>query len=454
MEKNRKIGNRGKIAVAISAVSVCLIAVIVGCIVASCVLSAKSPVIMEYGDVKMRASFYEFMLSRMRGDLYRKQYDVESGDFWNGIMSGSDKTYEEYYNDSILESCKVYLVSLALYDELVKSGELSELPQSYYDEIDEDIELYISLGYVGDGSKEKFNSILSDYGVDADILREIYVCEAKAEYLRSYLYGGDSATKIGDAVKEEYYNENYFRFKQIFVGNFYYKYITDKFGNVIYFDGDDGDALYDEKNGIFEYDEDGNHVKDDDGVDVRIDKDTGEYVYDKENGTPRYIADSDGTYKKFYYSESEMAERRKLAQNISQIQKGDFETFEEKGKDKDINTDYSESFSNSGIYMSDIESGLYSGYMSDILTAVKNMEVGEISVVEADDGYHVIMRYELDEGAYAEDDNAEWFKYFNTSLITKMYLEKCRGLFDKIEIDTDVLSRAKSIKEIGTNTDY
>lgn len=415
---------------------------------------AQGPVIMEYGDSNIRLKFYEFMLTRMKGELYKQKYDVYSDGFWSEQHS-SGQTMEEYYNKAILENCKVYLACLEIFDELVKSGEISGLPEAYTNQIEEDIQLYIDLGYVGGGSEEKFNGILAEYGIDVDTYREFLIIEAKMQYVQTYLYGGAEATKIDGGVKEEFYQDNYYRFKHILIGNFYYKYLCDEFGNKMYFDGDTGATLYDYENGEKRYDGQGEYIKDEYGVAIAFDKLTDMYVYDTENGVTRFVTEESGEVKKFMYTEEEMAERREAAEKILGIEKGDFASFEKEGKENIFVTDYDNRFEGSdGIYMSALELGQYSGYMPQLLEAVQGMNVGEIGKVEADDGYHIIMRYELDEGGYEKSGYSEWFKAFNTSLVTKLFLEKCQSYFDKIEIDTQSLSTGKSIKDVGVNTDY
>lgn len=446
--------------VALIAVAVFVAAALICGVLAAVILHMRVPVVMECDGQRISLPYYEFILSRLKGELYRGRYDVDSADFWESQMPDKGMTYEKYYTESALESCKVYLISLVLYEELVKSGELAELPQSYYDQIDEDIQLYIDLGYVGGGSEDRFDEILSDYGVDADGLRDIYITEAKVQYVKDYLYGGDSASKIGDSVKEEFYADNYYRFKHILIGSFYYKYIVDDSGNVMYFeDDDDGRVLYDKENGERHFGSDGNYLRDSQGTEIYFkrgtDPEQGLYAYDTKNGVTRFETDEDGQIKRYEYTAEEMKQRKQIADGLCDIKVGDFDTFEKKGIDPSVNTDYSGTFGvTDGIYMSDIEASSYSGYMPELLSAVKKLEVGEICSVEAEDGYHVIMRYELDRGAYSDEAVQEWFKGFNSSLITKLFLEKCQSRFSSISIDADNLEKARHLKDIGANTDY
>ncbi len=455
MEKTQN-KKRKPLIITLSVVAVLLVVAIVVGVFAIIAHINKSPVILKCEKQKIDTAFYEFMLSRVKGDLHNSGYDVDSSAFWGTKIEGSDITYEEYYNQKVLEDCRYYLSALVLFDQLVADGDISELPREYYDEIDEQIQLYIDLGYIGDGSEEKLDGLLSEYGVDTDTLREIYIAEAKIQYLREYVYGGSDASKIGDNVKEDYYKENYYRFKHILIGNFYYEYVRDEFDSIIYFNGEDGPALYDyEKGEKRDDDGDGMYNKDADGETIAYDKETGKYLYDTKNGVTHFVTDSEGKIKKFYYTEGEMAERLLMANQLCNIEKKDFAEFEKKGADASVNTDYSKTFEiSSGIYMSDIEKSTYSDYMLKMLEKVKTMNVGDIAMVEGDDGYHVIMKYELDSGAYAESGAKKWFQSFNASLINKMFFEKCQGLFDDIEVNSENLENATSIKDIGANTDY
>lgn len=454
----KKTQNKSKrpLIITLSVVSVLLVvAIIVGVFTIIAHIN-KSPIILRYEKQKIDTAFYEFMLSRVKGDLENSGYDVDSDAFWSTKIEGSDMTYEEYYNQRVLEDCKNYLSALALFDELVAEGDISGLPQAYYDEIDEQVQLYIDLGYIGDGSEDKLDELLSEYGIDTKTLREIYIAEAKIQYVKEYIYGGTDASKIGDNVKKEHYEENYYRFKHILIGNFYYEYVRDEFGNIIYFNGEDGPALYDyEKGEKRDDDGDGMYNKDSNKEIIAYDKDTGEYVYDTENGVTRFVTDDKGAIKKFYYTKEQMAQRLQTANQICNIDKKDFEAFEEKGADSSINTDYSKTFENtSGIYMSELEKSTYSGYMHEMLNKVKTMQIGDIAMIEGDDGYHVIMKYDLDDGAYEAKGNDKWFQSFNSSLIDKLFFDKCQGYFDDIEVNQKGLENARSIRDIGANTYY
>ena len=107
-----------------------------------------------------------------------------------------------------------------------------------------------------------------------------------------------------------------------------------------------------------------------------------------------------------------------------------------------------------GYYLSEVEKSGYEDYLIEILELLEEMEVGEIRMLETEYGYHVIMKYDLDAGKYANGEYTEWFGSFNSALITKLFLDKCAGILPEITVNEENLAKARSIKQIGTNYDY
>ncbi len=412
---------------------------------AACSENVKDPV-LEYGEHKISLSMYEFMLSRMKGTLARNMYDVTPlSSFWDEKHAGSELTNEEYYNQSVLDSCKNYLAALAIFEE-----EGLSLSASALAEIEEEISFYID--YDGNGSEEKLDAILSKYGADTESLRKIYEVEAKYQAVMSYLYG-DDGSQIADSVKEEYYNANYYRFKQILVSNFYYEYEKDEAGNTMYFDPESGDPVYDAEAGEYRYDKNGKRIVDSYGVAIRYDKE-GNILYDKEKGLPTPTSDEDGNSIKHFYSKEEMEKRAASAQELlSSVQAGGESLFESEMEKWQVYEGAGEYYPD-GYYLSELESTGYSDSMLEMLAELKEMKVGEARLIESENGYHIILKYELDRGKYSDNDYAEWFASFNSSLTTKLFVDKCQKMYPDMTV-TDILSdKAKSIRSVGSNFDY
>ena len=431
-----------KISLKILCAVLCLI--MVGGVMSSCANAVRYPV-LEYDGQGISLELYEFLLSRMKGTLARNKYDVTPlSEFWGEKHPGSEKTNEQYYNDTILENCKNYLAALILFE---KEG--LELSKADLAQIEEEIGFYVEYDCKGD--KSKFDALLSKYGTDTDGLRKIYEIEAKYQMLLTSLYGANGS-QIADSVKEEYYEQNYYRFKQILVSNFYYEYQKDEKGNIMYFDSESGKTVYDES-GEYHYKEDGSRVTDKYGVAIRYDKD-GNILYDTEKGYPAPTTDDKGNAIQHKYSDEEMkARREKMQEMIESLGEGDFSAFEAKMPEWELYAGATDYYPD-GYYLSDLESSGYEDNLFTILSALKEMKVGETKVIESDAGYHVIMKYELDKGKYADSNYTGWFESFTSSLVTKLFLGRCEKFYADIEINEKNLQKARSIKSLGTNYDY
>lgn len=403
----------------------------------------KDPV-LECEDGAIPLSFYEFLLSRMKGTLARNKYPVNELEFWETPIEGTDDTYESYYNGSILESCKNYLAAAVLFER-----EGLELSEATLAAIDEEVAFYID--YDGGDDVEKFNALIEKYGVDADSLRDAYILEAKYQYLLSYLYGGGAL--ISDSVKEEYYQANYYRFKQILFPTFYYEYERDELGDIIYFDTESGEPLYDSENGVYVYDADGNRIKDDYGNTIFFDTD-GNILYDTVNGQPSVVVDDSGEGIKHYYSDEELAQSMQKAEElVRSVGRGNYSAFEAQMSQVTL-IEGAEAAYPDGYYLSRLESAGYEDYMFEILELLEGMEYGEVRMLETDYGYHVIMKYELDQGKYSDGEYAEWFGSFTDALIDKLFLDKCGDILPEITVNEENLAKARSIRKIGINFDY
>jgi len=340
---------------------------------ASCANEVKDP-IMEYDGEGISLEMYEFVLSRMKGSLARLGYDVSAtSSFWTEMHGDSGLTNEEFYTNAVIDTCKNYLAALAMCQE-----EGIELSDYTLEAIDEEIAFYVD--YDGKGSVEKLDLILSKYGTTTEGLRKIYEVEAKYNLIISELYGEDASLIAGN-VKDEHYKANYYRFKQILISNFYYEYVTDKQGDVIYYDSESGKPIYDTK-GEYHYTEDGVRIVDEYGVAIRYDED-GNILYDKENGKPAPTKDSDGKAIEHKYSEEEMTERiGKIEGILAAAANKNYAAFEAEIPNWQVYAGAGE-YCPDGYYLSDIEISAYDKSMRDILAELKTMAVGEVRVVRA-----------------------------------------------------------------------
>jgi hypothetical protein len=425
-----------------------VLAVVILCFTMGSCSSGKK--MMTLSGQSISVNMYEFFLSRQKGTLCTTYYygsDAKSDDFWKTTISSDGKTYNDFWTSYILECTKIYLAALYLFEEKYNLS----LPAEDVDEVD--AKLAELVDYDGNGSKAALNAILSNYGVNYGILRDIYLLEAKINYLQEYLYGAD-LSKVSADVKEEYYQDNYVRFKQVFFANYYYVYETDSNGDVIYYDPNDtegkGIILYDSSTGIRKFDSEGRALTDKNGNVIYYHED-GSIAYDEKNGVPAHQYDSNGQYKTAAYSQEELKKIYKTAEEIVEFTPaGDTDTFEK--MIEKYNEDESQAEYPNGYYF--LKSSKYSyGYINDIVGELDSMQTGEVRIVESDYGYHVIMKYELDKGAYSDSDNAEWFENFASGVIQWLFTKKCESYVDMIVID-EKLASGVSIIDVKPNFDY
>ncbi len=409
--------------------------------------SSKGKTLMELDGQKLSVNMFQLFLSRMKGTLcssYGFGEEALSNDFWDTFVS-SGVTYNEYFTSEVLSDAKTYLAALYAFE-----AEGLELPKSYIEEIDEEIQRLIDED--GEGSKTKLNSILSAYGVNVKMLREAYIMEAKIAYLNDYLFG-ENGSKIADTLIEEYYQENYRRFKQVFIYTYEIVYETDADGQVVYYDANDSTRISYDKTAKVKKDGEGNIVKDEHGDTVYVDDD-GKTAYDKKNGKRNPVLGKDGYPLTREYTKEELiaaADRATLI--LEACEEGNYTLF-----DKMV-----EEYSEDG-GMSKYTDGYYITSESDydskeVVKAVFDMNEGEIKRVNSDYGIHLVMRYELDEGGYSEDVNSDFFigksggYSFMSDLKEQLLEEYLEKYLEKIVVDEEVLALA-DIKSIGANFYY
>ena len=425
----RKINKAVIILLTIAIISVSM----VGC-------SSKGKTFMTLGDEEMSVNMFQLFLSRQKATLcssygYGSQANLDS--FWDTVMNVSGTTYNDYYTEYVLENAKTYLAALALFEE---KG--LKLPDSYIDEIEAELDEIMEQD--ADGSKAAFNSILSEYGVNYNILKEARIMEAKISYLQDELFGADGS-KISPALMEEYFSDTYVRFKQIFFYTYAIVYETDENGDSIYYN-EDKTVAYDTSK-TPKRNEKGDFVKDAQGNTVYV-NDDGSIAYDKKNGSRKAVTDSSGNAVTEDFSAQKINQIKQDALTImGEAVEGDFVNFDA------LVEEYSQDLS-----LDDYKNGYYitanakydNTQLKDIVDALFEMEVGDVRLVQSAGGFHVIMKYDLGERPYEDEDNEKSFVNQKTGEYVFMEDLKNRLFADYLEkYKADVVVERELIEGIN-----
>lgn len=431
-------------------IAICLACAVLAVCFTGCANKGKPLLRLE--DSEISVNLFKLYLSRMKGTLCSADYfgsSAKQDEFWDTIVDAYDKTtYNTVYTDMVLDTAKSYIAALALFDERGL-----ELPDSYIEEIDSEMQGLVDS--IGGGSKTTLNSVLAEFGANYDVLREAYIIEAKIAYLREDIFGVNGS-KVSPDLIEKYYQETYARFKQVFLYTYDLVYVTDENGDNIYYTAD-GSISYDtaktqkkDENGSPVYDSQGNRV----------------YVYTDENGKERIaykikdatrevLTDSNGDPVKRQYEDDELKRVIEEATMIlEEVKEGDtigFDLLVDKYTEDESYESYPD-----GYYLT--QTTIYP--ISEVQDTLFELEVGEYKMVRSENGIHIIMRYEPEEGAYALDEyenlfiaNSTGTYIFMSDLTSKLMTDYVASYKDAVEVDESLLEGV-DIKSAGINYHY
>ena len=412
--------------------------------------SSKGATLLSLDDYKISENIYQLMLTQQKGKMayaiYSEYGDYNSEKFWGmTIDMTSQITNEDYYNKAILDRAKNFLCALKLYDELESTKSDFNMPDTYLSNIENAIKDFVE--YDADGSKTKLNNILSQYGINMNMLEEYLVMEAKAAYVVDYLYGSDGS-KIGGAVKNEYFKNNYVACKQIIIQKYYYIYETDEDNNEIYYDMESGKIIYD-TSAIPAIDADGKYIKDKDGNQIYYNKD-GSIAYDKENGQRKPVTDSvsgEAVYKML--DDETIAALKEKAQDIlaEADEKGinGFDVLRRKYSD-----DYDVNDKTDGVmyYATNVSySSITADILDDITSKLSGMQVGDVTMIESDLSFNILIKTELGANAYDDEKFQSYFSDttygvfdFISNLKTQLYANRLAEYIKDVKVDEERLA--------------
>ena len=416
--------------------------------VAMTACSKRGTTLLELNGYTISTNQYQLLLSRVKASLYYAGYSVDSSTFWDMVIDSEGNTYDQYFRNAALNDAKRYLAAAVIFDE-----EGLVLPQSYKDAIDEDIDEYIRDA----GSKSALNNALSAYGVNVDMLRDLYELEAKYAYLQAHLYGAEGE-KIAANVRYDYLTEHAVCFKQVQIRAFDYVYETDNNGDEIYYKVGENNAkinniAYDTVGGFTRVDEFDKTILDKNG-DAIYYLPNGSIAYDKVNGVRSVVYDANGVAKTVKYSAEELAEHKAAGEEImTSVTKGDYAAFEALLAEYEVSGD--DAFVTDSTYCFLYTTGDNDyDYLNDIADVLAESEEGVVRMVSSEYGYNVVMKYPIPQDAVTNAAYEDWFGDLSTRVVAKLFHNKCEPYMERVAVSTEEFASLPSMKQISTNFSY
>lgn len=257
-------------------------------------------------------------------------------------------------------------------------------------EINEYLDMIVS-EFTENGKKSEFNDYCEQFGIDYKGVRLMLTMEYKAEALGEMLFGEKGKNPLTVADYKAYYENEYCRIKEIWI-NTKFKYVTDDKGN--------------------------------------------------------RVTDEDGYYKTADLTEEELAAANARAAELEAALEGvttdaEFEALIDKYSDFEMNKEYP-----NGMYFC---SG--TTYIDKVVNASLGLEVGEMTSVESNYGKHYIRAYALEEGAYEEKANEDFFGDFEAQAVNYFLETELAKYKEMVEVDLE-LKNTLTITKVKTNKYY
>mgnify|MGYP004653557059 CR=1 FL=1 len=350
-ETNVKIKN-----ILLAALSACLL----------CTGCASGETAMSYGKTEISENVFRYWLSYYKNSFLNTYTDLKNTADSFATVLPNGETAETYLYDQTVENVKMTLICMELFREngLTLSDALETQIDDYVDDILKE--------YAG-GNKKTLNAALATYGVNMDMLRQIYRDQEKSGALFDYMYGENGTTPVTEEDYTAYYEENYCHVRHIYVNNQYY-YMTDE-------------------NGYSVFDDSGNVKTADMDAEMRAEK---QIVIDAIDA-----ALADGT---------------------------DFEiVYDTYSEDK---------YYKNGYYLThDID------FIPEVVDAAFSLEIGDWEKIESDYGVHYILRLPLADKAYADEDNADFFPDYETTVKSDLFVNYIRSFLPEVTVNEALIAR-------------
>ena len=206
--------------------AVLLVIIIAIMCVTSC--ANRGETALEYKGVRVDEQMYSYFMSHYKSVFLASFSGASDTDaFWETVREDG-MTNEEYFNAVALENVKKYVAATWMFSYMDR-----KFTSAMKKEIDAGLDEVVENAFGGD--EGEFKSHLSSLGISRDVVYDVYVMDAKSDYMYEYLYGFTGVIDVPDSDRLSYMLDNYSHIEHIYVNNVY-KYATDEDGEYIYDD--------------------------------------------------------------------------------------------------------------------------------------------------------------------------------------------------------------------------
>lgn len=411
--------------------------------------------IMTLEGQSVTENMVKLLMARVKGNLQISGYSVNSDSFWDQISEADGTRYDEYTRKLTLRTAEEYLAASVLFDEKGMT-----LPQSTTEDIEQQIQEIIDAA----GSKTSLNQELSQFDANVDILRALYIMEAKYAALEEELYGAEGSL-ISDNAKQQYLEENAIAFKRLLIKSSHYVYETDEAGDVIYYKDSSDDKVnaiaYDTVRGHIRQDENGKAYTDTNGDTIYYNE-NGAIAYDTENGKPAFVMDENGVPTTESCTAAELEQNRALAKELcARISSGDVEAFEallaeyenrENAFAADSDLCFVYKTDNLTEELSEIADALQE--WESALNVKEEIKPGDVVMKETDQGIYIMMRYGVPSDAATNSEYTLWFSELAERISGELYEEELEPYLAQIQLDEERVAALPNMKQVVANTKY
>ncbi len=322
--------------------------------------------VMTYGDSVITENVFRYYLSYYK-NIYLKTYsDMKDTAAYYQTVMPDGRTAEQVLFDMTVENVQMTLVCMELFQ---KEG------LSISDTLREDIDYYLAdlvTEYAG-GDKKSLNAELAQYGVNLDMLADIYVDQEKSGFLFDYYYGEGGIHPLSEEEKDAWYRDNYSHIVHLYINDAYYYPINEA--------------------GFTQTDENGNPVSAPLTEELKAEK---QMTIDAIDASLAAGSDFMDVYNTF-------------------------------SEDK---------YYPNGYYLTRA-----TNFVPEVVDAAFTLDEGAWTKLSSEQGTHYVFKLPLDEKAWENEANADFFSTFETDLASERFMSSIREYLPQVKVDAEALSR-------------